>query len=115
MNPIDPFVRRTRIAYFSMGIALKPELHTYAGGLAVLAGDTARSATYLKLPMVFVTLVSRAGYVRREIDAEGRQLDFFHGKMDQAGDPLLKSFDTASMDRRACLNRRSQSRCIKSI
>lgn len=74
MNPIDPFVRRTRIAYFSMEIALRPEMHTYAGGLGVLAGDTARSAADLELPMVFMTLVSRAGYVRQEIDPEGRQL-----------------------------------------
>ena len=74
MNPIDPFLRRTRIAYFSMEIALRPEIHTYAGGLGVLAGDTARSAADLELPMVFLSLVSRAGYVRQEIDAEGRQM-----------------------------------------
>jgi len=74
MNPIDPFLRRTLIAYFSMEIALRPEMHTYAGGLGVLAGDTARSAADLELPMVFVSLVSRAGYVRQEIDAGGRQL-----------------------------------------
>jgi len=74
MNPIDPFVGRTRIAYFSMEIALRPEMHTYAGGLGVLAGDTARSAADLELPMVFVSLVSRAGYVRQEIDAGGRQV-----------------------------------------
>ena len=74
MNPIEPFLQRTRIAYFSMEIALRPEMHTYAGGLGVLAGDTARSAADLELPMVFVSLVSRAGYVRQEIDAEGRQV-----------------------------------------
>ena len=74
MNPIEPFLQKTRIAYFSMEIALRPEMHTYAGGLGVLAGDTARSAADLELPMVFVSLVSRAGYVRQEIDAEGRQL-----------------------------------------
>jgi len=74
MNPIEPFLQKTRIAYFSMEIALRPEVHTYAGGLGVLAGDTARSAADLELPMVFVSLVSRAGYVRQEIDAEGRQL-----------------------------------------
>lgn len=74
MNPIEPFVSRTRIAYFSMEIALRPEMHTYAGGLGVLAGDMARSAADLELPMVFVTLVSRMGYVRQEVDPEGRQL-----------------------------------------
>lgn len=74
MNPIDPFLQRMRIAYFSMEIALRPEMHTYAGGLGVLAGDTARTASDLELPMVFVSLVSRAGYVRQAIDSEGRQV-----------------------------------------
>lgn len=31
------------IAYFSMEIALAPEIPTYSGGLGVLAGDTIRS------------------------------------------------------------------------
>jgi starch phosphorylase len=74
MNPIEPFLQKTRIAYFSMEIALRPEMHTYAGGLGVLAGDTARSAADLELPMVFMSLVSRAGYVRQEIDSAGRQV-----------------------------------------
>lgn len=74
MNPIESFLPKTRIAYFSMEIALRSEMHTYAGGLGVLAGDTARSAADLELPMVFVCLISRAGYVRQVIDASGRQL-----------------------------------------
>jgi starch phosphorylase len=72
---IDRFVRRTRVAYFSMEIAISLELPTYSGGLGILAGDTARAAADLDLPMVFVTLVSRAGYLRQELDAEGRQGD----------------------------------------
>jgi starch phosphorylase len=72
VNPlIDPFLARTRIAYFSMEIALRPEIHTYSGGLGVLAGDTARSAADLELPMVFVTLASREGYLRQEIAPDG--------------------------------------------
>jgi len=70
---IGPFLADTRIAYFSMEVALRPEMHTYSGGLGVLAGDTARSCADLGLPVVFVTLVSRQGYLRQEIDAEGRQ------------------------------------------
>lgn len=75
MSPIDPFLPRTRIAYFSMEIALRPEIHTYGGGLGVLAGDTARSCADLELPVVFVTLASREGYLRQEIDVDGRQAD----------------------------------------
>jgi starch phosphorylase len=74
MKAIEPFLQRTRIAYFSMEIALRPEIHTYSGGLGVLAGDTARSSADLQLPIVFVSLVSRAGYVRQELDAQGGQL-----------------------------------------
>jgi glycogen phosphorylase len=75
MDGIEPFLARARIAYFSMEMALRPEIHTYSGGLGGLAGDTARSAADLDLPMVFVTLVSREGYLRQEIDDEGRQVD----------------------------------------
>jgi starch phosphorylase len=74
MNSVEPFLRRTRIAYFSMEIALRPEIHTYSGGLGVLAGDTARSCADLKLPMVFVSLICRGGYVHQFIDQEGRQV-----------------------------------------
>jgi glucan phosphorylase len=72
---IGPFLARTRIAYFSMEIAARPEMHTYGGGLGVLAGDTARSCADLGIPAVFVTLVSRRGYLRQEISASGEQIE----------------------------------------
>jgi glycogen phosphorylase len=58
-----------------MEIALEPEIHTYAGGLGVLAGDTARSCADLGLPIVFVTLVSRSGYLKQRLDGDGAQLE----------------------------------------
>ncbi|MEE4330675.1 MAG: alpha-glucan family phosphorylase [Wenzhouxiangella sp.] len=70
---IGPFLGKTRVAYFSMEIALHPEMHTYSGGLGVLAGDTARSAGDLELPMVFVSLVSSQGYLRQTLDDSGWQ------------------------------------------
>ena len=75
MAAIDPFLSRTHIAYFSMEIAVRPEMHSYAGGLGILAGDTARSCAELELPLVFVTSISRTEYFRQEIDAEGRQVE----------------------------------------
>ncbi|HEU0282452.1 MAG TPA: alpha-glucan family phosphorylase, partial [Gallionella sp.] len=72
---LDEFIHQPRVAYFSMEIALRSEIPTYAGGLGVLAGDTVRSAADLGMPMVGVSLVSRAGYFRQEIDAQGRQLE----------------------------------------
>lgn len=72
---ITPFLDRPRIAYFSMEIALAAHVPTYSGGLGVLAGDTLRSAADLKVPLVGVTLASRRGYFRQEIDPEGRQVE----------------------------------------
>jgi starch phosphorylase len=75
VSPLDPFLSRTRIAYFSMEIAFDPAIPTYAGGLGVLAGDTARSCADLELPVVFVTLASHDGYLRQEIESDGDQID----------------------------------------
>ena len=72
---LDEFVSLPCVAYFSMEIALRNEIPTYAGGLGVLAGDTLRSAADLRLPLVGVTLVSRAGYFRQEIGADGQQIE----------------------------------------
>ena len=71
----DEFILEPRIAYFSMEIALDSEIPTYSGGLGVLAGDTVRSCADLELPMVAVSLVSRAGYFRQTIDDNGRQIE----------------------------------------
>jgi starch phosphorylase len=71
------WLRKTDIAYFTMEIALEAGIHTYSGGLGVLAGDTARSAADLNLPIVFVSLVSDNGYLRQEI-RNGSQIDLPH-------------------------------------
>ncbi|MCI1193266.1 alpha-glucan family phosphorylase [Calidifontimicrobium sp. SYSU G02091] len=65
----------TKIAYFSMEIALADALPTYSGGLGVLAGDTIRSAADGGVPMVAVSLVHRKGYFRQRLDAEGHQTE----------------------------------------
>jgi len=61
------------IAYFTMEIGLRNDIPTFSGGLGVLAGDTIKSASDLGLPVVVVTLLSRQGYFRQQIDATGRQ------------------------------------------
>ena len=73
MNELNAFLPQNKIAYFTMELALRVEIHTYAGGLGVLAGDTVRSSADLELPAVFISLLSRAGYFRQVIDNEGRQ------------------------------------------
>ncbi|MGB9914984.1 MAG: alpha-glucan family phosphorylase [Candidatus Bathyarchaeales archaeon] len=64
-----------KVAYFSMEIALLNDIHTYSGGLGVLAGDTIRSSADLKLPLVGVSLVSKKGYFRQELTLEGKQIE----------------------------------------
>jgi starch phosphorylase len=63
------------VAYFSMEIALEPDIPTYSGGLGVLAGDTLRSAADLAVSMVGFTLISRKGYFRQRLDATGWQTE----------------------------------------
>lgn len=64
-----------RISYFSMEIALEPDMPTYSGGLGILAGDTLRSAADLGVPLVAVTLAYRKGYFRQILDQAGNQFE----------------------------------------
>ena len=64
-----------RVAYFSMEIALEPDIPTYSGGLGILAGDTLRSAADLGLPLAAVTLAYRKGYFRQVLDPAGNQFE----------------------------------------
>ena len=64
-----------KVAYFSMEIALDPSIHTYSGGLGMLAGDTLRSVADLGVPMVAVTLAHRKGYFQQRLDAMGNQTE----------------------------------------
>src|SRR5260370_36587501 len=64
-----------RVAYFSMEIALDPDIPTYSGGLGILAGDTLRSAADLGVPLVAVTLAYRKGYFRQILDSAGNQFE----------------------------------------
>ncbi len=72
-RPVDLTTRT--IAYFSMEIALDPQIPTYSGGLGMLAGDTLRSAADTGAPMVAVSLCHRKGYFEQHLDAQGRQTE----------------------------------------
>ncbi len=67
--------KAARVAYFSMEIAIAPDMPTYSGGLGVLAGDTLRSAADTGLPLVAVTLAHRKGYFRQRLSADGVQTE----------------------------------------
>ncbi|HEX4007771.1 MAG TPA: alpha-glucan family phosphorylase [Acidobacteriaceae bacterium] len=63
------------VAYFSMEIAVSPEMPTYSGGLGVLAGDTLRAAADMGLPVAAVTLADRKGYFKQHLDGSGTQTE----------------------------------------
>lgn len=79
MNPealqLMEMTKEPKIAYFSMEIGIHSNIPTYSGGLGVLAGDTIKSGADLDLPMVAVTLISKKGYFRQELDEKGRQTE----------------------------------------
>src|SRR5512135_1073589 len=58
-----------------MEIGLTNDIPTYSGGLGIIAGDTLKSGADLGLPMIAVSLVSRRGYFRQDIDSGGRQIE----------------------------------------
>ena len=72
---LKEYTKEPKIAYFSMEIGLKDEIPTFCGGLGVLAGDTVKSAADLSLPFVAITLISRKGYFKQEIDGTGHQTE----------------------------------------
>jgi len=62
-------------AIFVMEIGLENRIHTYSGGLGVLAGDMAYSFADLGYPATFVTLLWRNGYASQKLDSAAGQLD----------------------------------------
>lgn len=58
-----------------MEIGLQPDMPTYSGGLGVLAGDTIRTASDMRVPFVAVTLLYRRGYLRQRLGADGWQFE----------------------------------------
>lgn len=65
------------IAYFSTEFGLHESLPIYAGGLGVLSGDHAKSASDLGLPFVGVGFLYDQGYFRQRISEDGWQEAFY--------------------------------------
>jgi starch phosphorylase len=72
----EAYLMRQKIAYFSMEIGLSNDIHTYNGGLGILAGDTIRSSADLRVPLVGITLVSKKGHFRQELTSDGKQVEY---------------------------------------
>ena len=65
------------VGYFTAEIGIWSELHTYSGGLGVLAGDHVKSAADAEINLIGVTLLYREGYGRQHIDETGNQTESF--------------------------------------
>lgn len=70
-----PELANRKVAYFSAEFGLHRALPIYSGGLGVLAGDHAKEASDLGLPLIGVSLLYRQGYLRQRIDSGGWQHD----------------------------------------
>ena len=68
---------RMSIAYLSAEVGFESGLHTYSGGLGVLAGDHIKSAADAGLDLVGMTLLYRQGYGRQHLDAQGNQSETY--------------------------------------
>lgn len=67
------------IAYFSAEFGLHESLRIYSGGLGILAGDHAKSASDLGLPLSGITLFYRQGYFQQQISGDGWQQERYPG------------------------------------
>lgn len=61
------------VAYFSAEFGLHESLRIYSGGLGILSGDHAKSASDLGLPFVGIGLLYHQGYFQQQISADGWQ------------------------------------------
>ncbi len=96
-------LQKAPVAYFSAEFGLHESLRIYSGGLGILAGDHAKSASDLGLPFVGVTLFYRQGYFQQQISAEGWQIERYPAYdparlpitlvTDKKGNPIVSSVE----------------------
>jgi glycogen phosphorylase len=87
------------VAYFTAEYGFHETLPIAAGGLGILSGDHARSASDLGLGFAGISLFYREGYFQQAIDRENWQTEFYtplnpdslplEAVLDDAGDRLL--------------------------
>jgi starch phosphorylase len=98
-----PSLAKSPIVYFSAEFGLHESLRIYSGGLGILAGDHAKSASDLGLPLIGVTLFYRQGYFQQQISVDGWQMERYPtyepAKMpirqvvDRKGNPIICSVE----------------------
>jgi glycogen phosphorylase len=73
-----PELHKNPVAYFSAEFGFHESLPISAGGLGILAGDHAKSASDLGLGFVGISLFYREGYFQQAIDANNWQTEFYN-------------------------------------
>jgi starch phosphorylase len=98
-----PALHQNPVAYFSAEFGFHETLPIAAGGLGVLAGDHAKSASDLGLGFVGISLFYREGYFQQAIDANNWQTEYYTSLnpqnlplepvLDDQGKPLVCEVD----------------------
>jgi starch phosphorylase len=73
-----PDLHKNPVAYFSAEFGFHESLPISAGGLGILAGDHAKSASDLGLGFVGISLFYREGYFQQAIDSNNWQTEFYN-------------------------------------
>jgi starch phosphorylase len=72
-----PSLIKNPVAYFSAEFGFHETLPIAAGGLGILAGDHAKSASDLGIGFVGISLFYREGYFQQSIDANNWQTEYY--------------------------------------
>jgi len=89
-----PELHDKTVGFFSAEYGVHQSLPFYAGGLGVLAGDIAKEASDLGIPMVGVGFMYPQGYFRQRINAEGRQEEIYE-QIDRSRVPVEHVLDAS--------------------
>jgi starch phosphorylase len=73
-----PHLLKNPVAYFSAEFGFHESLPISAGGLGILAGDHAKSASDLGLGFVGISLFYREGYFQQAVDINNWQTEFYN-------------------------------------
>ena len=72
-----PSLQKNPVAYFSAEFGFHETLPIAAGGLGILAGDHAKSASDLDIGFVGISLFYREGYFQQTLDANNWQSEYY--------------------------------------
>src|SRR5947208_579128 len=116
-----PHLLQNPVAYFSAEFGFHETLPISAGGLGILAGDHAKSASDLGLGFVGVTLFYREGYFQQAVNQDNWQSEYYtrlnprnlpiEPVLDSKGEPLVCTVEIAMNEVRFQAWRANVGRC----